>query len=144
MSRLKTGVLPPSPSSTPEWKGPGWGWAAKAWGLCQGNAAGLEDIVYSSPDRLIKHILSYTKFIKLFLYYGCLTVFHNLRFSFLFFFFFKLPSFSGTFPGNNSFNHIGLEQTLCFNGRIRVLRVNAKMFKVILTFLKNVKLLAYL
>lgn len=103
---------------------------------CQGSAAGLGDSACSSSDRLIKHILSYTRFIKVFPYYGYLSdfVFHNC----FFFFFFKLPRFSGTFPGVTALTIQDWEQILTFNGRIGVLRVSAKMSNVILIFPKNV------
>ena len=72
------------------------GVSGQSVGMVSGQSAGLEDSVCSSPGTLIKHILSYTWFIKIFPYYGCQTLpFTTWDF---FFFFFKLLRFSGTFP----------------------------------------------
>lgn len=89
MSRLKTGVPAPHPPPGSERGQDGGERPKRGDGVRE--SAGLEDSVCSSPDTLIKHILSYTWFIKIRIMDVrlCLSQFG------IFFFFFKLPRFLG-------------------------------------------------
>lgn len=78
----------------------------------------------SSPDGFIKHILSYTQIIKIFLVLGVFNfVFHNLGF---FFFFFNSLVSLGLSQAITALTISDWKQILIFSGRIGVFTVNAK------------------
>lgn len=119
MSRLKTGV--PAPYPPPGVRGARMGVSGQSVGIVSGQCCWVGgQCVFISWQAYKTHLELHSVHKNLPVLWVSDFVFHNLGF----FFFFKLPRFSGTFPGLTALTISDWEQVLIFNGWIGVLRVN--------------------